>query len=176
MANERERTAIGSYLSDEYQTPPDLVERFRAALGGTIGLDPCYSSIPGHRFQPFADVTWGLEDEPLRLPVEVWQQYGSIYVNMPYSDPTPWAHKIAICESVDWLVLSNSQTCAKWWHVLARASAHILFPRQRIAFVDPLSGQVTKGNRYDSMIFTSVSDLDLLDETLGDLCEIARIA
>lgn len=179
MSKVREVTPVGTYLSDEYQTPTTWVERFGKILG-YIGLDPCYSEVPWHRFEPFANVTWGIKDNALGKSVNEWQAHGPIYMNFCFSAPGPWVDKIVQCDDVPWVVLTNTQSCAKWWHKLAAASDIVAFPRRRISFVDPTTGEVSKGNRYDQTIFVSGAcevdeDLIIVTNAINVLTETCMI-
>lgn len=173
MPKERECTSLGTYVSDEYQTPTEWVERFAKILGG-IGLDPCYSDVPNYRFEPFAKVTWGVKDDALSKSVEEWNSHDSIYMNCCYSAPAPWAAKLAACDEAPWIALCNTQSSAKWWHELAAASTALAFPTRRICFIDPVTGKVAKGNRYDQTIFIAVErdELTRVDSVLGSCCQI----
>ena len=173
MAREREMTSLGTYVSDEYQTPPEWVAMFDKVLEG-IGLDPCWSEIEGQRFKPFAETIWGVTDDALSKSIVEWQAHGSIYMNCCYSNPSAWAEKLAKCEDVPWIALCNTQSSAKWWHRLAEQSTLIAFPRKRICFIDPRTGEPAKGNRYDQTIFVAV-DVEceqLARDVLGPYCQL----
>lgn len=165
---EREVTPIGTYMSDEYQTPLEWLDRFGEILDG-IDLDPCWSEVPGHRYEPFAKVTWGLADKALEKPIEEWQAFSTIYMNPPYSKPRPWIDKLIACTESRWIALANGQVCAQWWHKAAEAASVIAFPKSRISFVDPRTGKIADGNRYDQTIFVK-ADPGLAFDVLDSVC------
>jgi ParB family chromosome partitioning protein len=118
--------------SDGWYTPPKYIELARQVLGD-IDLDPASCSAAqavvqaGHYYTEHEN---GL--------VQPW--YGRMWINPPYSAPTPWVHR-AIAEYREGrieaaLILTNSYTETGWWQDLA-AVATILFFRGRLNFWHP---------------------------------------
>lgn len=166
-----DRTNLGTKVSDEWQTPEEWVMRFRAALGGSIGLDPCNGNVEGHVYVPIALTTWGPEEDALKQSPVDWQLHGPIYMNPPFSHPKPWANALTQCDEVSWLAIMNTSSSSFAWQTLAKAADLILFPKKRIAFIDPKTGKAATMNRYDQTIFTTARRVDVWN-ALGDHCLI----
>jgi hypothetical protein len=166
-------TSAGTRITDEWQTPPEWIDRFGRILG-SIGLDPCWSKIDGQRYEPYASTTWGMDDNALAKSPDEWQAHGSIFMNPPYSEMMKWARQLAWCDEVEWIALCNTSSASRWWQLLAQHATVVAFPSRRIAFVDPVSAAPSTGNRYDQTIFARLSPGkdDLIDETLGLHCTI----
>lgn len=160
--------------ADEWQTPPEWIERFSRVLGD-IGLDPCWSNVEGQRYDPFADLTWGIEDDALSINSYYWEENGPIFMNPPYSDPAPWVDKLSDCELTFYIALLNSSTSARWWHKMYNASDYIAFPRKRIGYIDPVSGVASRQNRYDQTIFIYGPSLRTVICELEEFCTIAKV-
>lgn len=138
-------------MKDEWRTPPEWIELFARCLGH-IGLDPCYSYVQGVHYRPFAGLTWGKRNDALSRSSAEWSAHGPIYCNPPYSDVMPW---VAALESVTqpWILLVNTSSSARWWHRAGEISDWMAFPKKRIAFIDPVTGRPSKGNRHALTIF-----------------------
>lgn len=118
--------------SDGWYTPPKYIALARDVLG-EIDLDPASCSAAQAIVQArnyYTEHENGL--------VQPW--YGRMWINPPYSAPTPWVRR-AIgeyrAEQIDAaLILTNSYTETGWWQDLA-AVATILFFRGRLNFWHP---------------------------------------
>lgn len=118
--------------SDGWYTPPWLIEKARGVLG-VIDLDPATCEAAQAVVQATAYYTEH-EDGLIQL----W--YGRMWINPPYSAPTPWARR-AIAEYQAGninaaLILTNSYTETGWWQDVA-AVATVLFFRGRLNFWHP---------------------------------------
>lgn len=120
---------IDSKESDEWCTPGWL-----ASLLGWFDLDPC--SNP--RSNILAHTKYMLEsgDNGLRDP---W--FGRVYVNPPYSDPFPWAHRAAtyahahVLTSFVFLVKLDPST--EWYRALMSVGARQYPFRHRVKYEKP---------------------------------------
>jgi len=130
---------------NEWYTPPDIIERARAVLGG-FDLDPASS--------PLANETVGAAqiftatDDGLSLEWLV----GRIWMNPPYAQPliARFCQRFAdeIRGGSTGIALVNNATETDWFQTIASAASAICFPRSRIRFLDtdgnpgaPLQGQ-----------------------------------
>lgn len=118
--------------SDGWYTPPWLIEKARTVLGA-IDLDPATCEAAqavvkaAHYYTEHED---GL--------VQPW--YGRMWINPPYSAPTPWVRRAIgeyLAGHIDAaIILTNSYTETGWWQDLA-AHASMLFFRGRLNFWHP---------------------------------------
>lgn len=120
----------GNPYSDSYTTPPWLT-----ALLPMASIDPC--SNP--RSTVKAKRTFSLEKNlnGLRLP---W--VGSVFLNFPYSDPTPWVTKLiaelTLGRCTEAIVLCKLDPSVSWWHTLVGYESPDLWMfDRRIQFGEP---------------------------------------
>lgn len=137
---------------DAYCTPLDVT----AALP-EVDLDPCSNPRSTVR----ARETYSLEagQDGLALP---W--FGVVYVNFPFSDPLPWAEKLA--EERPNLtgagVMCNADHSPKWWHVLKEYLPIRLDFDERLEFKPPPGVEPSKNDRPQTL---------LMDETFWAECD-----
>lgn len=122
------------YDGDEWFTPAEWVERARAALGGTIDLDPASNihaqkTVKAKRF-------YTKEDDGLSKP---WT--GRVFCNPPYSTALIKAFTNKLLASLEELreataavYLVNNCTDAGWFQDCLHWCDAVCFPRGRIAF------------------------------------------
>jgi ParB family chromosome partitioning protein len=119
--------------SDGWYTPPWMIEKARALLGG-FDTDPATCAAAQSIVQA---TTWYTEVENGLL--HTW--HGRLWLNPPYSGPAKWTDKALMhYQSGDVsaaLVLTNSYTETGWWQRLAAAGA-MLFFAGRMNFWHPL--------------------------------------
>lgn len=145
----------------DWQTPPDIADMARDALGGRIDLDPCSTAqanltIKAARF--FTPETNGLDQE--------WNA-GSVYMNPPYTRGVvrQWTRQLIAecrrCKTLDWennsrgrqplgvsqaVTLVNASTDTQWFLELVMESAGLVgFSIGRIKFVDPRTQEIADG-------------------------------
>lgn len=126
------KTLDAGDASDGWYTPPWIIEKARAVLG-VIDLDPASCEAAQAIVQASAFYT-----EHENGLIQPW--YGRVWLNPPYSAPTPWVRR-AIAEYqagaiVAALILTNSYTETGWWQDLAAVAA-VLFCRGRLNFWHP---------------------------------------
>lgn len=113
---------------DEWYTPKWLIEAL-----GTFDLDPA-APRRGHWT---ATRCYTEEDDGLALP---W--YGRVFLNPPYSNPSPWVEKLV--EHRNAIALYFARTDTKWMQrALDKADAVFLL-KGRVRFVD------MDGNQFQS--------------------------
>ena len=116
------------WTSDEWATPPEVVERL-ARRFGPFDLDPCCRVETAKAPTYFTKDADGLQQQ--------WR--GRVWVNPPYSDPAPWIAKAV--ESVDSgeadrvVMLLPASIDTGWFHDLVLPNADVVFMRGRIKFL-----------------------------------------
>jgi len=126
------KTLDAGDASDGWYTPPRYIALARQVLGD-IDLDPASCSaaqavVRAHRY--YTEHEDGL--------IQPW--YGRMWINPPYSAPTPWVRRIITEYRAGTvtaaLMLTNSYTETGWWQDLAAVGV-MLFFRGRLNFWHP---------------------------------------
>jgi phage N-6-adenine-methyltransferase len=117
------------WTSDEWSTPPDIMTRITLAYG-PFDLDPCCRAETACAPRHFTKDVDGL--------TQPW--HGRVYVNPPYSDPTPWITKAIAATGVEGtatrvVMLLPGAIDTAWFHDLVLPRADIVFVRGRIRFL-----------------------------------------
>jgi hypothetical protein len=118
--------------TDEWLTPPDLLDRL-----GAFDLDPC---SPGDR-RPW-DTARVHYDEHQNGLAQEW--HGRVWCNPPYSDAATWLSRLANHGQGTALIFARTETAIWFDHVWPIASA-ILFIRGRL-FFHHIDGRRAKHN------------------------------
>ncbi len=126
--------ALFSRASDNWATPPDLLEYLGKKYGGPF-FDPCplnfWDIICWEFIGPFV-----LEEEISGLRIS-WANVGPVFVNPPYSDLAEWAEKAAH-EAINGaeliLFLCPSRTDTKYFHRYLMRASEIYFIEGRLHF------------------------------------------
>lgn len=111
--------------TDEWCTPKWLAEAL-----GPFDLDPC-SNASSH--------IKSLTRKALSLPAPdndgiAWDWLGlSVFCNPPYSNPLPWARKLAAHDG-PWCALLKLDPSTKWWAALMEAAPVVAPFRKRLKF------------------------------------------
>lgn len=138
-----------------YGTPPYIIEAIRAALGGTISLDPASNAKAQARVRA---TQWCGPDHP-----EPGMREGlcfdcanleGVFLNPPYGRGlvAPWVYYLRYHTPASWCVLTNAVTSTEWSRTLFDLSDGVVLLDHRVAFLHPLTGQPCKGNSHDQMI------------------------
>jgi len=112
-------------------TPPEILAKVEAVLGGPIDLDPCAHPSSFVR----ARMTYDEADDGLSRP---WPP-GRIYANPPYSDSSAWLKKAA--READRhpmspiMMLLPVRTHTAVFHELVAGRADVFLLRGRVAFI-----------------------------------------
>ncbi len=106
--------------TDNWNTPAWLAEAL-----GPFDLDPC-SNASSH---VLTERSCALPDDGLALD---WRNR-SVYLNWPYSNPLPWARKVA-AHVGPWCVLAKLDPSTRWWAALMEACPTVAPFRKRIKF------------------------------------------
>jgi hypothetical protein len=141
-----------------YYTPLEIVKPAKLFFpGGAIELDLCSDERANTIIKAQKFLTDYTEFAPRKV------EGLNIWCNPPYERDfiTPffvdWYEKhisIAVEEKgCEILTLVNTQSSARWYHVLLNCSTAMAFFKKRIAFIDPETMQPVKGNRYDQTLF-----------------------
>ena len=142
------------WTTDDWATPPALVEGWAREFGRPFDLDPCAADATAK-----ADLYYTKEENGLAQP---WSRGGGhIFVNPPYSDPEPWIRK-AIAEwlehdAVTRLLLPNC-TDTSWFHDLVLPHGSVRFIRGRIGFLGYLGTPI--GSPRSGSILVSIGAPD----------------
>lgn len=121
---------FGNPFSDSYTTPPWLT-----AMLPIVDVDPCSNPRSTVR----AKRTYSLEK---KLDGKKLAWLGSVFLNFPYSDPTPWCEKLieeltgGRCTEA--IVLCKLDPTVSWWHTLTSFGSPELWAfDRRVAFGEP---------------------------------------
>lgn len=148
--------------SDGWYTPPWLIEKARAVLGG-FDTDPATCAAAQAVVQA---ETWYTEVEDGLA--HVWT--GRLWLNPPYSGPARWTRKAlayyAAGDVTAALILTNTYTETGWWQELAVAGT-MLFFRGRLNFWHP--DKVATQNRTGQTLCYLGPDRDRFCEVFGSL-------
>lgn len=132
--------------SDNWYTPPWLIDAARAVLG-RIDLDPASCDAAQETVRAathYTEVIDGLAHE--------W--YGCVWLNPPYSEPLPWIQRLIDTHTAGdveaAIVLVNTVNTPQWARMLWRADYPICLLNKRVGFWRP-SG-ATKGGDRDQMV------------------------
>lgn len=133
--------------SNQFMTPPDLIERARKYFKGNINFDPATNLI-AQRYVQADQVAFAPEDfrdEHIHVPVIHQdglqsQWLGNVWCNPPYSaglidafvDKAIEEYKSRNAHQI--LMLVNSQTDTRWYHKLLAHSSRVLLFKGRIKF------------------------------------------
>jgi phage N-6-adenine-methyltransferase len=166
MSEKRGQEIRNPDRSDNYPTPPELVDQIGFFFGGSIDLDPVAtpdnSTGARHRFTKADD---GLSKS--------WQGYESVYVNPPYSQE--WYRKIADevnAGAAETIALLKASPCTRW------AQEVILPPASGVCFI---KGRLTFGNEtspagFGSMLIYFGSQRRRFAKIFGDLGWVVPIS
>jgi phage N-6-adenine-methyltransferase len=119
-------TKPAGWTSDCWGTPPEMVREMEAEFG-PFELDPCATPETAK-----APKFYTVFDNGLLLP---WR--GRVWLNPPYSDPTPWLQRAVAAQEDGCLVVAllPASTDANWFHDLVLPNAEVRFIRQRVRFI-----------------------------------------
>lgn len=141
---------LEGYDSDEWYTPPEVVEDVRRVLGG-IDYDPASSEVAQRTVKAKRFAT----KEQSGLDAKAWK--GRVFMNPPYSQPLCSKFVERFIAEHDAgrmgpsIVLLNASTDTTWWHSLA-ARFSVCFTRGRLAFLRA-DGKPVEGNRVGQVFF-----------------------
>ena len=135
---------------DGWQTPDGLLDAARQVLCA-IDLDPCSTASAQRRVQ--AALWYGDGCDGLAEP---WR--GRCWINPPFSRGSmrAWSEKLVaeleLGNVTAALFLCNVDPSTSWWNRLSERFLFCLL-RKRVAFVDPETGRVARGNNRAQAVF-----------------------
>jgi len=140
MSEQRGHEVHNPSRSDDYPTPPGIVDRIGFFFGGSIDLDPVATSdnSTGARHY-FTKADDGLSKS--------WLGYENVFVNPPYTQE--WYRKIADevnAGATETIALLKASPCTHW------AQEVILPPASAVCFI---KGRLTFGNETSPAGFGS---------------------
>lgn len=155
--------------TDSWGTPDFILEAVRDCFG-EIDLDPASSVEANKRVQAKAFYT--KEMDGLCRP---W--FGKVFCNPPYSQTGKWVSK-AVDEyerscfdtlELDIILLLPAPRNDRWQRILEYSVT--CFPKKRMAFIDPLTGEPVKGNKGANIICYIGGDVIFADvfEEIGPI-------
>lgn len=115
---------LTSNASDEWYTPPWLIEAARTVLG-TIDLDPASNSVA----QAYIRATTYYWENGLALP---W--LGNVWLNSPFSDTKSWVKKFMTADITAGICLTNSAPGYNWWEEAVDGMPAVML-RKRVRFL-----------------------------------------
>jgi phage N-6-adenine-methyltransferase len=145
-----------------YQTPPELVARIHAALGG-IELDPCTNPANPCRAETF----YTKDDDGILQP---WNA-GRIFVNPPYGRTIAhWIRKALDAQAggAKVLLLVPSRTDARWFQEALRSARQVLFISGRLKFMSALDNVADVDAPFPSALLAYNCDIETLS-SLGTI-------
>lgn len=156
---------------DSWCTPQEVVDclvRFAEECEtGVIDTDPCSNSrsiVP-------ARTRYTIADDGLSKP---WR--GLVFVNPPYSDPTPWMLRCAtahIDNGRHVIACIKADPSVKWWSHVWTAKA-ICFPDHRIDFTPP-PGVESSSNNFASALPYWGSKTNAFERCFAPLGKVIRL-
>jgi hypothetical protein len=111
--------------SDKANTPLEYVSDISEILGG-FDLDPCASQSSNLAAENIRE-SGGLSRS--------WDDYGTVWLNHPFSDPGPWLRKAVECDAETVVALSKCDPSADWFHDYALQADLLAFPDDRVNFI-----------------------------------------
>lgn len=119
-------TKPAGWTSDCWGTPPEMVREMEAEFGA-FELDPCATPETAKAPKFYTVFENGL--------LQPW--HGRVWLNPPYSDPTPWLQRAVAAQEDGCLVVAllPASTDANWFHDLVLPNAEVRFIRQRVRFI-----------------------------------------
>ena len=139
----------GTSGNEEWYTPPEYIERARAALV-EIDLDPASSSIAQQTVQ--AGTYYSRERDAL---ARKWK--GRVFLNPPYSNPgcayfvDKMLAEFGGRRVTEAILLVNNCTETEWFQKAGRAASVVCFPSKRISYLNPAGervGSPTQGQAF----------------------------
>lgn len=151
--------ALTSSGSDDWRTPPSILEPVRRAYCGEllarIGLDPCSqpdNPIGAEEFWCLENGVDGLQATWLREPAA-----NVVFVNPPFSQLKLWAAKVAQEAEIGtrMVVVAKTAFCPDWSKALLRASRGVfMVASERIAYLKPDGGEgVANSPTFETALF-----------------------
>lgn len=131
------------YTSDDWCTPEPLTK-----LLGFFDLDPCSNSRSHIRTAETCSFDHALVDHRDGLAFD-WT-HRSVFLNWPYSNPGPWAAKVAEHKS-PWVVLAKADPTTRWFAAMKLACTGDAPFRARLKFERP--DKPTVGANFPSHLF-----------------------
>lgn len=120
--------------SDDRCTPPEILTAVAELWPRGIDLDPC--SNPWSLVQ--ARTRWDRSDDALGRDWELAAgEGGTIWLNPPFSDPTPFVERLpGIVQSIggEGLLLVRHDSTTKWWTRIEVSADAICLLRTRVRF------------------------------------------
>lgn len=156
--------------SDENYTPPDFIDFWRDWLGG-FDLDPFSCELANQTVK--AEKYFTKDDNALLMD---WTGYKRKWCNPPYSRQLikPSVEKILLhAHEGETLVLVNSSTSAKWFHMLLNEAQDCVFLNKRLQFNSPFREASKNGNLYDQTLFY-FGDRSLPRNPWGTVCHLVN--
>lgn len=126
--------------SDEWYTPPHIIQALVEALGQRFGLDPASGAEEG----AYAEVTIEAEEDGLQADWQTLAGNSPIYANYPYGSHSDWMDKCrAEAEAGDSTIIVLTKASAPetiWWKDNAPHADLICKIHQRVTFGDADNG------------------------------------
>jgi phage N-6-adenine-methyltransferase len=170
-------TAASEHDGDSWCTPPEYIELARELLGG-IEVDPASNE---HAQRVVKAERYYTKDNDGKA--QSWRcTTGGLWLNPPYSR--------GLCEEFSglWvarreeyvhrnggggLLLVNNASDTVWCQHVMQHSTAALYPKGRLAFIDPLTGEPVKGNDRSQALFYAGPKLPAFARLFGHLGTIS---
>lgn len=124
--------------SGQTQLGGDLVEGDDRANTPLEWVAPVANAVGGFDLDPCASATSDLAAENIRMDgglARSWDDYRTVWVNHPFSDPAPWLQEAAECDAETVVTLSKADPSTEWFHEQALRADVLAFPNDRVNFI-----------------------------------------
>lgn len=151
MPTETSRAYIPRAVRNDWRTPANVLDVVRAALGGTIALDPCASTehwlsggdeigevLNFHEEDDGLAIDWQAK---LLAEAALGETPTTVYVNPPFNQNAKWMAKCAeeAAKGLEIIALLPARVDTRYWHNYCAKATAVAFWRGRIRFVGATS-------------------------------------
>lgn len=160
--------------SDSWYTPSKYIESVRKTLG-TIDLDPFSSKEANKNIS--ASTFYTIDENALSF---TWNKVKTCFVNPPYSRGMVLKCISKVLFEInkenikDCIVLVNSSTDTKWFHLLLNNSAAVCFTFGRISF-ENVDGKNISGNTKGQCFFLLTKDSEILNTFSNEFSKYGKV-
>jgi phage N-6-adenine-methyltransferase len=157
--------------TDEWGTPPEIIERVRTFYGGQIDCDPASNETAQRVVR--ATQYYTKEQDGLK---QEWR--GNTFLNGPYSRVVPFVNKLideySAGHATEVIALTNAAIGTEWFNVLLAAAARACILRDRLRFL--LNGEARNSPTTGQVLFYVGPRFSEFTRAFRPLGHVVRIA